>query len=164
MRMSTHMDFSRNLIKGKIGEMIFEQMLNETDAFTVLSFGYENVLPELAQHQHDMKAEEAMETIRRAPDFVVINNETHDVHLVEVKYRSRVSLADNLKEAERMLRTWKPAFLFLATPHGFYFDSVKNIVLANGEMKPLGHEYFSEDVQEKYVTLLNEFILHHQSQ
>lgn len=152
------MVFSRNLIKGKIGEMIFEQMMNEVRTFTVLSFGYENVLPELAQRQHDMKAEEAMETIRRAPDFVVINNDTHDVYLVEVKYRSRVSLDDNLKEAERMFRTWKPAFLFLATPHGFYFDSVKNIVSAKGEMKPLGNEYFSNEVQEKYITLLKEFI------
>jgi hypothetical protein len=156
--MSEHMIFSRNLIKGKIGEMIFEQMMNEVSTFTILSFGYENVLPELAQRQHDIKAEETMETIRRAPDFVVINNDTHDVYLVEVKYRSRISVDDNLKEAERMYRTWKPALLFLATPHGFYFDSAKNIVRSKGEMKPLGNEYFSDEVQEKYVTLLKEFI------
>lgn len=157
--MSEHITFSRNLIKGKIGEMIFEQMLNEIDVFTVLSFGYENVLPELAQRQHDMQARDAMEVIRRAPDFVVINNETHDVYLVEVKYRTRMSTEDNLKEAERMFRSWKPAFLFLATPHGFYFDSAKNIVHSKGEMKPLGDEYFSKELQEKYVTLLKEFIV-----
>ena len=157
--MSEHINFSRNLIKGKIGEMIFEQMLNEVDSFTVLSFGYENVLPELAQRQYGMKAEEAMEVIRRAPDFVVINNDTHDVHLVEVKYRTRMSLEDNLKEADRMFKSWKPAFLFMATPHGFYFDSAKNIVHSKGEMKPLGYEYFSKELQEKYITLLKEFIV-----
>lgn len=157
--MSEHINFSRNLIKGKIGEMIFEQMLNEVDAFTVLSFGYENVLPELAQIQGEVNADAAMEAIRRAPDFVVINNETHDVYLVEVKYRTRMSLGDNLKEADRMFRSWKPAFLFLATPHGFYFDSAKNIVHSKGEMKPLGNEYFSKELQEKYITLLKEFIV-----
>lgn len=139
--------------------MIFRQMMSEVEAFTILSFGYENVLPELAQHQHDMNADAAMEAIRRAPDFVVINNETHDVYLVEVKYRTRMSSEDNLKEADRMFRSWKPAFLFMATPHGFYFDSAKNIVHNKGEMKPLGDEYFSTELQDKYITLLKEFIV-----
>jgi len=156
--MSDHIDFSRKLLKGKIGEMIFEQMMNETGMFTVLPFGYENVLPELAQHQHDMKAEEAMEVIRRAPDFVVINNDTHDVYLVEVKYRSRISADDNLFEAERMFRSWKPAYLFLVTPHGFYFDSAKNIIHKKGVIESLGTEHFSKELQEKYIDLLKEFV------
>ena len=138
--------------------MIFERMMSEVGNFTVLSFGYENVLPELAQHQHDMHAKEAMEIVRRAPDFVVINNNTHDVHLVEVKYRSHLFNEDVLKEAERMYLSWKPAFLFLATPKGFYFDSAKNIVHTKGEVKPLGNEYFSVELQDKYITLLKEFI------
>ena len=34
--------FARNLVKGKIAETIFAQMLRETNQFTVLEFGYEN--------------------------------------------------------------------------------------------------------------------------
>ena len=156
--MTDHIKFSRELLKGKIGEMIFEQMMNEVGVFTVLPFGYENVLPELAQHHYDMHAREAMEVIRRAPDFVVINNDSHDVYLVEVKYRSRISADDNLHQAERMFRSWKPAFLFLATPEDFYFDSAKKIIQKKGVIEPLGTEYFSNEMQEKYINLLNEFI------
>ena len=79
-------NFSKNLVKGRIAETIFEQMLRDAECFTILAFGYESVLPELAHRQHDIHAEETMEIIRRAPDFAVINNETHDVHLIEVKY------------------------------------------------------------------------------
>jgi hypothetical protein len=39
----------------------------------------------------DIQTEETMEIIRRAPDFAVINNETHDVHLIEVKYMKHPS-------------------------------------------------------------------------
>lgn len=68
-------DFSRNLVKGRIAETLFEQMLRDAGCFTILAFGYESVLPELAHRQNDLHAEETMEIIRRAPDFAVINNE-----------------------------------------------------------------------------------------
>ena len=70
--------FSHNLVKGRIAETLFEQMLRDAGGFTILAFGYESVLPELAHRQQDVTAEETMEIIRRAPDFSVINNETHE--------------------------------------------------------------------------------------
>jgi len=42
-----HYDFARNLVKGKIAETIFAQMLRETGSFTVLEFGYEKIIPDL---------------------------------------------------------------------------------------------------------------------
>ena len=83
-------DFSKNLVKGRIAETLFEQMLRDTGLYTILAFGYENIIPELMHRQHDMKTEKTMEVIRRAPDFAVINNNTHDVHLIEVKYRKKM--------------------------------------------------------------------------
>jgi len=41
--------FSRNLVKGKIAETVFAQMLRSTGEFTVLEFGYEKIIPELVQ-------------------------------------------------------------------------------------------------------------------
>src|SRR3989344_439418 len=104
--MASQIEFSRQLIKGKIAELIFEQMLRDAGCFTVLAFGYENILPELMRRQHDMKAEQTMEIIRRAPDFAVINNESHDVHLIEVKYRRSMNNAALLQVAERMFESW----------------------------------------------------------
>jgi hypothetical protein len=47
--------FARNLVKGKIAETIFAQMLREAGDFTVLEFGYEKVIPELVQRGYKSK-------------------------------------------------------------------------------------------------------------
>lgn len=44
-----NISFTKNLIKGKIAEIIFENMLREAGIFTILHFGYEYILPELAK-------------------------------------------------------------------------------------------------------------------
>jgi hypothetical protein len=156
--MKNQTEFSRQLIKGKIAEHIFEQMLREAGCFTVLAFGYENILPELMHQQQGMKVAQTMEVIRRAPDFAVINNKTHDVHLIEVKYRQKLRLPEILTLTSRMYESWKPSYLFLATPEGFYFGKVSDIVESKGNVKPLSHSQISPALQDKYRKLLNEFI------
>jgi hypothetical protein len=154
----TKIGFSEQLIKGKIAELIFEQMLRDAGCFTVLAFGYENILPELMHRQPNIKAERTMEIIRRAPDFAVINNEKHDVHLIEVKYRRSMNDTELLQVAKRMYESWKPSYLFLVTPHGFYFGKVMDVVKHKGKIEPLKHPNIPPKLQEKYIKLLNEFI------
>lgn len=151
--------FSRNLAKGRIAETLFEQMLRDAGCFTILAFGYESVLPELAHRQRDMKAEETMEIIRRAPDFAVINNDTHDVHLIEVKYMMDAKAEWVLAAANRMLESWKPSYLFVSTPRGFFFDKVSSIVENRGVISPLVHAKIPSELQRKYTDLLNELIV-----
>jgi hypothetical protein len=151
--------FSDNLVKGRIAETLFEQMLRDAGGFTLLAFGYESVLPELAHRQHDINAEETMEIIRRAPDFAVINNKTHEVHLIEVKYMMHVSAFTVLKAAKLMYDSWKPSFLFVASPNGFFFDKASVIIKNEGVINPLSHEQIPAHLQEKYIFLLNKFIV-----
>ena len=115
-------------------------------------------MPEIANRHDDIKARETMEVIRRSPDFAVINNENHEVSLIEVKYRMHPKKYLILQDALRMYQSWKPSYLFIATPQGFYFDKVENIVQNNGEIKKLNHPKVSEELQNQYITLLNEFI------
>lgn len=152
-------DFSRKLVKGKIAETLFEQMLRDTGCFTILAFGYESILPELAHRQHDMHAQETMEIIRRAPDFAVINNESHEVHLIEVKYMMHPKTEWIFRDAKRIYESWKPSYLFLATPEGFFFDKAKTIVEKEGIISPLDHPQISKELQAKYIALLNELII-----
>lgn len=151
-------NFSKNLVKGRIAETLFEQMLRDAGCFTILSFGYEQIIPELAHRHNDVKAQETMEIIRRAPDFAVINNDTHDVFLIEVKYLMRPTPSTILADAKRMFESWRPSYLFLATPDGFFFDKASEIVKNNGEIKPFQHPQISIELQKKYTQLLNEFI------
>ncbi len=150
--------FSRNLAKGRIAETIFEQMLRDTKAFTILAFGYEKVLPELAHLQHDVHKEETMEIIRRAPDFAIIDNEKHDVYLIEVKYMMHPTETLIRTAAEKMFKSWKPSYLFIATPNEFLFGKASEIVNSDAGIKKLSHPQIPEELQAKYIKLLNELI------
>lgn len=154
-----HIEFSRNLVKGRIAEILFEQMLRDTGYFTILAFGYENILPELAHRQNDVHAQETMEIIRRAPDFAVIDNESHEVYLVEVKYMMRPTVEKIIAASKRMYESWKPSYLFLATPDGFFFDKASDILEKEGVISPINNSKITKELQDKYKEILNEFIV-----
>lgn len=154
--MSNHYQFARNLVKGKIAETIFAQMLRESHAYIVLEFGYEKIIPQLADHDvvdHEM----VMETLRCAPDFAVIDKEKKTVHLIEVKYREQLDQDEIFQHAKRMHAAWNPSFMFIATLDGFLFDSVENIVANHGQVAPFYDTNISATQQEKYLAMLRDF-------
>lgn len=151
-------NFSKQLIKGKVAEMIFEQMLRDAGGFTVLGFGYEKILPELARRQHSIEAEKTMEIIRRAPDFAVIKHSTNKVYLVEVKYMHNVERRYVKEAAEKMIMSWDPSYLFIVSPKNFFFESASQIVKNEGKIEPLGFDTINRELQDKYLELLNKFI------
>ncbi|MDP4010256.1 MAG: hypothetical protein Q8P37_00090 [Candidatus Spechtbacteria bacterium] len=154
-------DFEHNLIKGRIAEMVFELMMRESGAFTVIPFGYENTIHELLHYQNIKKQKKAIQRVRKTPDFVVISSETKTVHLVEVKYRKNPDAKYLRKMAQEMMELWDPSWLFVASPKEFYFDSAEFIVKNNGKMKPLLEtleiKSITPKLRKKYLELLNNF-------
>jgi hypothetical protein len=148
--------FARNLVKGKIAETVFAQMLRSTGQFTVLDFGYEKIIPELVGRGNG-ENDEMVEALRTAPDFAVINNKTKEVHLIEVKYRKSFSNNDVLSIAKRMSASWNPSYLFLATVDGFYFGEVKDIIKRKGKIDLLNHPHIPKTTQESFLKILNDF-------
>jgi len=153
--MSTNIKFTENLIKGKIAEIIFENMLREAGVFTVMHFGYEYILPELTRGNGINKESETMKSVRSAPDFAIINNKTKEVRLIEVKYKKELNRKYILEDANKMAESWNPSYIFLATKSGFYFDNIADIIKANGNISELHHLHISKDLQNKYLDLLN---------
>lgn len=151
--------FTHELIKGKIAEIIFAQMIRSTGVHTILEFGYEKTLPSLAQmYPKSESSAETMEIIKRAPDFTIINHQTKEVHLIEVKYmKDPKSVAVN-RAARDIKKSWKQAALFIASPDGFYFDQVETIIKNNGVIKPFKHPKIPAKEIAQYIALLNEFI------
>lgn len=148
--------FSRNLVKGRIAETIFEQMYRDTGNFTVLEFGYEKIVPELVQGgytEHD----DIIDTLRTAPDFAVIDKRRKRVRLVEVKYRANPLPHDLLDIARRMEKTWNPSFLFVASLKGFFFGSVENVINSKGIMNILEADEVPVEIQTRYLEVLREF-------
>ncbi|MBA3284609.1 MAG: hypothetical protein H0U27_06065 [Nitrosopumilus sp.] len=151
-----HITFARNLVKGKIAETIFAQMLREVGTFTVLEFGYEKIVPELVGE--GLKEEKGtLNILRTSPDFAVINKKTKEVRLIEVKYLHTLNNDYVFRYAQRMAESWNPSYLFIATLDGFYFDEVSIICENKGNISPLNHPQIPKDVQENYLKILRDF-------
>ena len=86
-------DFKKQLIKGKIAEMIFQQMWAEINQCTILPLGYERVLPGLLERSQN----KIFKPIRTAPDFVLIPKDDN-IMIVEVKFRRKAESKNKLKE------------------------------------------------------------------
>ena len=154
-----HETFVKDLIKGKIAEIIFEQMFRESGKFTILHSGYEYMLPELAQYQQHAKVKAVMENIRNAPDFVLISQNKEEVHWIEVKYRSHED-KEQLKEiATETLKKWNPSWLFIASPKGFFMSPCSSIEENNGSINSLSDNWVDKNIQDEYLKLLMKFEL-----
>ncbi len=154
----TPIEFSEQLIKGKIAELIFSQMFRNSNKFTVIPFGYENTFPEIAQYAYMADNSQVLDTIRSAPDFALVSHDKREVYLVEVKYRSFIDDKHVKGIAEKIQNRWKSVQLFIATPTGFYFGNCNDIVSSDISISSLDMAWVSENDQKEYVKLLNEFI------
>lgn len=151
-----NIEFARNLVKGKIAETIFAQMLRETKEFTVLEFGYEKIIPELVQRGYN-EDNLTIETLRTAPDFAVINQKNKKVQLIEVKYLRMINIKYILEYALKMSQSWNPSYLFVATLDGFYFDRIDIIIKNKGNISRLKHPQISKELQDRYLGILINF-------
>jgi len=152
--MSSSIQFTRNLVKGRIAETIFAQMFRQNGNYTVLEFGYEKVVPQLVGmgHDHDNAV---IETLRVAPDFAVIKQDSGQVRLIEVKYRREIHRGEILDVAKKMHVSWNPSYLFIASSDGFYFDEISTIIESNGNISKL--EEIDQESQAEYLQILNDF-------
>jgi hypothetical protein len=149
-------DFTKDLIKGKIAEIIFSQMFSEEGGHSLIPFGYENITPELAHcGKKSYIAEKVKDNIRTSPDFVLISKDKENIFLVEVKYRSRIDKKYIERIAKKQNERWNPSYIFLATPEGFYYDSCTSIINNHGEIARL--VFVRKELQDKYLELLKLF-------
>jgi hypothetical protein len=152
-----NIDFTRELIKGRIAETIFEQMFRESGMYTILRSGYEYTLPELAQYQHLAEIKAVIANIRNAPDFVLISQDKKEVYLVEVKFCTRRDPKIIKEIVDQTLKIWNPSWLFVASPDGFFFDTCSNISIKNGEVGELYSKWVEADLQMDYLKILKQF-------
>lgn len=151
--------FTHELIKGKIAEIIFEQMIHNTKGYTVLEFGYEKVVHQLAKAPKSEDALAMINIVRKAPDYAIVNENNHNVTLVEIKYMAKRTNGKVNAIAKEIEQSWRHAALFIATPDGFFFDQVETIINNKGAIKPFKHPNIQPKLVEQYLAMLNEFIV-----
>lgn len=148
------------MIKGRIAEEIFSRMIREDKdrGYTLIPFGYEKILPELAQFQSLVKNYKTLKKIKKFPDFILITKDRTMVYFVEVKYRVNKSEKYLIKDAKKIVRYWPDTWLFVASQDGFYFNQCKKIIENNGIIAQLDEMIISPQIQSKYLNVLKEFI------
>lgn len=152
------MDFPEKLIKGRIVETIFQQMFLDSGKYNVYPFGYESVLPQIAQTRHDDYVQSLIKDIRHIPDFVLTPKEYDGVYLVEVKYQQELDMNRVYSLAEKLHNQWTCPWLFIATQENFYFDSCSNIVYNNSIEELDAQNWIKTELQEYYISLLHKFV------
>lgn len=149
-------DFSRKLIKGRITEVIFEQMIREEEKYTVIPFGYEHTMPTLAQYRHISEVPKVIDNISDAPDFALISEDKTKIYLVEVKYQKNLNIDEIKRYSEKLLARWETPWIFIATPTSFYCAPC-SAVCKNEQIGELSENWVSKQRQIEYLKLLNEF-------
>jgi hypothetical protein len=149
-------DFSRKLIKGRVAEVVFEQMIRDEERYTVIPFGYEHTMPTLAQYRNLAEVPKIIDNISDAPDFALISEDKTKIYLVEVKYQRELNLAELKKYADKLLERWDYPWLFVATPEGFHCGLCKS-VRDEGRINDLSENWVTKERQAEYLKLLNEF-------
>lgn len=150
--------FLKNLIKGKAAETIVFEMFQEIDRFIVMPFGSEMVIPDLLKIEKTEVIQTALTRLRQRPDFSIIDTQTGAHYLTEVKYRENPTPSLILTLAKELYESWPTACLCVVTPLGFFFDSCEEIIAVEGDIAIIDRTIIPEDIQEKYVRVVNETI------
>lgn len=149
--------FSQNLVKGRIVEVIFEQMIRNEGNYTVIPFGYEHTVPMLAQYQRYVDVRHVIKNISHAPDFALISNDKSKLFLVEVKYQKRLNIDDLKLYSSNLLKKWDYPWLFVATEDGFYCG-LASWILEEGRINELSDNWVSSLRRTHYLDLLKNFV------
>lgn len=155
--------FTDRVIKGKIAEVVFRQLMTHNKNFDVIPIGYEYKFPELLAHvqkPHREIIEKVSAQLRHAPDFLLLSKNHDQIFLVEVKYHTQINEKLLLQEAKTVNEKWDYAWLFVASPEGFFFSSCREIVENLGVITPLGEKWpsISPQVMQRYLQILNQYI------
>lgn len=152
-----NIDFSRRLIKGRIAEVVFEQMIREEERYMVIPFGYEHTMPTLAQYRHISEVPKVIDNISEAPDFALISDDKTKIFLVEVKFQRKFDILEIQDYSEKLLKRWESPWIFVATPEAFYCSPCRTVA-ASGEIHALPDSWVNRERQAEYLKLMNEFV------
>lgn len=103
-----------NKLKGNITQVILKTLLEDV-GYNVVPFGVEEVFREIKELEKEQVIE-LPTTLRKMPDFIVINQDKTKVFMVEVKYRKKWDEDTKQELSETLipqLQTWNPIYVMM---------------------------------------------------
>lgn len=158
--LQSDLDFAKNLIKGRIAEVVFERMFKSAvdRNFVVLRLGYEYTIPDLAWYRDSIKLPEVVKDFSDTPDFLLIFNNKEgkkSAYVIEAKFRANLDINELVEISERLHKKWHSPYLFVATPNKFLFAPCSKV--KNQEWEKLEDWGISTECQNSYLGLLKKF-------
>ncbi len=150
--------FVKNIIKGKIAEIIVFEMFQEINRFIVIPFGTEMLIPDLLKLEKTEVVQNAIGRLRQRPDLSIVDTQTGSHFLIEVKYRESPTQALMLTLAKDLHESWPSAYLCVVSPLGFFFDSCAEIIAREGDISLIDGAIIPQDIQEKYLKIVQDTI------
>lgn len=117
-----YMNYSENMIKGRIAETIVSEMFREAGYF-VYRFGYEGILQNFTQRDLLRMKKESYEAekVSTMPDFIIMDKEGA-VSFIEVKYCGTRETEQKIDIwLEKAVKYWPEARLLIVRPSEPYF-------------------------------------------
>jgi hypothetical protein len=143
--------FHHRFIGSQLEELI--KLLLTESGYQVYDYGYERNLPAICEKYKTkgIKSTSTFLRIRHSPDFLVYNDKTHELKLVEIKMRTVNSDKNIYIDNYRMKNYqefWKDAILVIAVNEGyiFYAQKIEEIALSKGWYNLSDHFQKIEDI------------------
>jgi len=130
-----------NMEKGKLAENIVKKMFEEA-GFKVYKYGYEHLLPELADKNNLLKGM-AGQYIRHQPDFVIVNKRNEPA-FIEVKFRSDYIL-------QKDVFNYPECYVILLTKYTVLAQKAEYIYEKGWDFCSLNKFHYFESINEKLL-------------
>ncbi|MCH8520018.1 MAG: hypothetical protein LAT82_04660 [Nanoarchaeota archaeon] len=145
-------NFRFNLMKGKIVEVIIQNMFECTD-YQVFSYGHENTLGYMKNELKKYKKHnDTLKKIRFTPDFVIYNPKTEETRLIEVKYNNSKN-NKIISDFEPYQKYWSDCYILVVNPSSenvYFIQKASEIEIEN--------EFYNKNLHKKVKTYdLNKF-------
>lgn len=151
-------NFPENLIKGKIVETVFQQMFLGSDQYEMYSFEATVDFSSIQHLVHHTDIQNIIDGKAPVPQCIVVPKGKDEVYIVNTLYSPSYHSQDLMVLAEKYHSQWEYSWLFFATDHHLHFDSCWNIMNSHGHMDFLPYTWIPRDIQDKYRTLLHQFL------
>jgi len=144
-------DFNTMRAKGRLGEFFIRNLFEITDGYKIIPFGVETRSEEVKDLIRSNFKTDTNKKIKSLPDFIVVDKEKEESHLIEVKHpgikffdESKTQFMFKWGVIQDLIKYWKEAVLVIALncePHC--------LCVKVSDIEPDKHLKFSKHVNGK---------------